>query len=293
MNIVILGAGRIGAAVGATLSSKNQVELWDADTTKVPQQKPFTQIIPTADLLFLCIPSWTLRAELEKIKPLVRPTTPLIIFAKGLEENTNKTPDEICAEILPPQPIALFAGPMMAEELQKNLGGLGLIATADKSVFTLLEELFAGSQIDVVYSTDVHGAALAGILKNIYAMSLGIADSLEWGSNRKGFLFTTAIQEMEKIVAQLGGQAETVLGLAGLGDLICTGFSPYSRNRATGEELLKAGGCTTKSECCVSLLPMTKLIGDLKNFPLLETIRLAFLTPVDIRQSFEKLLPTR
>jgi glycerol-3-phosphate dehydrogenase (NAD(P)+) len=111
----------------------------------------------------------------------------------------------------------------------------------------------------------MRGVALAGIIKNIYAIGLGIAGGLMWGDNQKGWLTGVAIREMANIIKLLGGEKETAYSVAGLGDLIATGYSPYSRNREVGNELVKTGTCCLESEGSRSLPIIASLLGQEKN----------------------------
>jgi glycerol-3-phosphate dehydrogenase (NAD(P)+) len=97
--------------------------------------------------------------------------------------------------------------------------------------------MIQNNHLKVETTTDVIGLELCATLKNVYAIALGVCDGLGYGTNTKAFLATLALKEMAAIAKALGGRGETVFGLAGLGDLITTGFSSHSRNRTLGEKL--------------------------------------------------------
>lgn len=275
MHVVIIGAGRIGQAFKHLCEARAEsVSLFDADTSKVPDQKPLSETIPAADVIFLCIQSFAIRDVLAEIKPLLKPEALIVSLAKGIERESFKTLDIVIPECLAPQqPWGLIIGPMLAEEILQNQGSAGVFAGSNPSECATLSSLIDPHNLSLECSDDVHGVALAGVLKNIYALSLGIADGIGWGANRKGWLITRAIREMRDIIEILGGDPNTADGPAGLGDLIATGSSPHSRNRATGEQIVKTGEMNPLSEGYISLSSLKKLLGDqTNNFPILSTL---------------------
>lgn len=272
--VVIMGAGEIGRALAGVLNEKRiAAELWDKDEKKVSHQKPLSGIIPTADFIFLCIPSWVFREGMESISGYLRKETILISLTKGIEASSLKTVPEMIEELAPGNSYAVLGGPMLAEELVRGRGGRGVIGSKSRLVFENVKSLFSGTDLMMEWSTDVRGVALAGIVKNIYAVALGIVSCFGWGDNLRGWFLSQAFQEMLEIVSILGGKPVTALGPAGLGDLVATGFSPYSRNRRAGDELVRTGKCLVKSEGLLSLPSLLTLLGKKKDkFPLLKVL---------------------
>ena len=262
-NVVMLGAGRIGSAIGSQLSQKGaMIEMWDKDTSLVPNQKPLEEIIPNADFLFLCTPSRAFRPAIKGIEGLIKKETIVISLAKSIEAESRKTMDELLEEILPNgQPFVILAGPLMAEELS-GPGGVAVIAAKEKSTTSRVEELFKDSGIRTELSSDVHGAALCGVLKNIYAIGLGSVDGIGWGDNLKGWFAGRAICEMLTLIEVLGGKRETFCGTAGLGDFITTGFSKSSGHRGFGETLATGATCEMNKEGCLALPSILSLLGE-------------------------------
>lgn len=262
MHVVIIGAGRIGKAIGGVAAAEgHEVSYWDAVLGVVPDQQPLAEIVPSAELLILCNPSWTVRESLLSFRDFLKPAAILLSFAKGIERETRKTVDEIFSELVPVHACGMVGGPMMAEEITKGQGGVAVIGIVQANAFQRVSEAFARSMIRFERASDVHGVALAGVLKNVYALGLGIADALEWGVNRKGWYVSQAVKEMCAIMQRLGGSPETVIGPAGIGDFIATGFSPHSRNRHVGEEVVRTGKCCIKSEATVSMGSLIELLG--------------------------------
>jgi glycerol-3-phosphate dehydrogenase (NAD(P)+) len=272
MAVVIIGAGEIGRAIGKILHKKKiKPVFWDKDPSKVPNQKPLAEIIPGADFLFLAVPSWGIREAIINILPYLKKKTIVISLAKGIEAKTRKTTDELLKTVLPAnQKFALLSGPMIAEELTKGRAGAAVIAAEQKAACKKIAGLFKKTNLGIEYSNDLRGVALAGALKNIYAVLFGMADGLRWGDNQKGRLASTAVGEMAEIIKTLAGKKETAYGTAGLADLIATGYSPYSRNRQAGEKLVKTDKRCLKSEGFSSLAPLINLLRKRKEqFPLL------------------------
>jgi len=268
--ILVIGAGRIGQAIGGVLADHgNTVHYWDKVDGVVPDQKDLQELVPRSDIIFLGIPSWTMREALTAVVPFMKPSTFVFTPAKGIETESLKTVYEVLDEFLTPRfPFALMYGPLMAEEIKQGIGGVGLIAAREIKTYHILHQLFLETNIRLEYTSDMAGAALLGPLKNVYALGLGIADALELGGNVKGWLLTQAIREMALIVQSQGGRAETVYGSGGVGDLVLTGYSPHSRNRAVGEKLIKEGKYEGKSEGIVSVLAIGRLVQEkFENLP--------------------------
>ena len=272
-NILIMGAGKIGSALEFLFNQAGRsVDKWDKDPKKVPGQKDLAQMSPAADFVFLCLPTKYVRDALQSLAPYIKKETILIPLAKGLEQKTALTLPEIINQALPKQPVGLLAGPMLAEELRDGHGGAAVIASVNAAWRERIAALFVGSDLRLFLSNDLRGVALASALKNIYAMAFGIAAGLEWGDNRRGWLLSACLWEMFDILPRLGGRPETALSLAGLGDLIATGSSPYSSNREFGRQLL-AGHCDARKEGCLAFPSLKSLLADdLKSYPVLTAL---------------------
>lgn len=294
MNVIIIGAGRIGSAIKYVCekNSTHHIELCDTDATKAPQQKPLTETIPTADVIFLCTQSFAVRALLAQLSPLL-PAHALVISAtKGIERNTLKTMDVVLSEGLPAYTAwGILIGPTLAEEIVAGQGSAAVIASNQPDRCVLLRELIDPCDMSIECSHDVHGVALAGVLKNVYAFGCGIADGIGWGMNRKGWLIARALEEMHTALGVLGGDAATALGVAGLGDLVATGCSPHSRNRTSGEQLAQTGEFNPLAEGYISIVALQKMLGDrARELPLLCAIAHVIEDWRSARTTFESLV---
>lgn len=275
--IVIVGAGSIGKAIEHLLLARNiQPHLWDKDPAKVESQSELSTIIPEAKAIFVCVPSWCLREAINKVKPYVRQATIIIGLSKGLEEKTLLRIDQLVAELLPDNPFVLLSGPMLAREIRedKRSYASATAASTNQTALRYVEQLFVDTRLSLDTSTDLKSVALAGVLKNVYTIVLGIADALSCGNNTKGWLVYLIVREMQLLAKRLDCDSEVMLGVAGLADLIATGFSPSSNNHRVGRELALHGQTDLKSEGFISLPSLIKLInGDTESLPLLHLLK--------------------
>lgn len=276
--IVIIGQGPAGKAVHHLLKNTKHsvsIECWDIDIKVCPSRKPLDIIIPKADILFLCIPSWAIRAAAQDLGHLMKSHTRIVSVSKGLDRACEKTIGELLKEVFPKNKnIALLSGPMLATELLEGKLGAAVIASPSKIVQEDLKAVFKGTKLRVTTSSDMQGVSLCGILKNVYSIGLGIAQALHPGDNFRGVFAQETVDEMARIVKKLGGKKETVYSYAGIGDLIATGFSKHSKNHTYGRILVETGKRPDfDSEGSISVGPLAKKLGVAqKEFPIFKTI---------------------
>jgi len=289
ISVAIIGAGDMGQAIAHIVDPTiTLVDLWDVTPGLVPNQKPLKQVVSRAKVVFFCVPSWALHAVTSSCIPSLSRKTLAVSITKGMEEKTGKSMDEFWPSVLPAgQNFALLLGPMLAKEMRENLGAIGMVAAARRSSFDLLRRILTPA-IRLEYSRDVRGAAFASVMKNIYSISLGIADGLDWGGNKKGWLAAQAIREMAEVLKSIKAKKEILFSPAGVPDLLATGFSPFSRNRSAGHEMIVSGACARKSEGLVSVKPFIAMLGDAKaNYPLLCLIESALVDCTQASALFE------
>lgn len=264
--IAIIGAGNLGSALGAILAGRPvDIRTWDRDPSKIAPGLTAAAALDGASHAFFCMPSWALRGALKEFAPLLGKETVVVGMSKGMESEGKKLIDELLSEVLPAgQPWAILSGPMLAKELSAGKAGAAVAASPDAAVCASLAALFAGTRILVEESADTRGVALCGVLKNVYAVGLGIGAALGWADNMRGWYASMAVRECVIVLTALGGEGATILGPAGIGDLVATGFSPSSRNRTYGEEIVRHGSCPLVSEGCTSLPYLLDRIGDLR-----------------------------
>jgi glycerol-3-phosphate dehydrogenase (NAD(P)+) len=289
--VVIVGAGELGKAIGGLVGKKGiAVDFWDANPATVPGQKPLAEIVPLAGYVFFCVPSWAMREAVVGAVPYLPPQAVVFSFAKGIEKFSFQTMAEIVPALLPPtQPFVVVGGPMLAEEISVGKGAIGVFASRNAAALQGARDLFASDDFYVETTDDVEGVALAGVLKNIYAVALGIADGLELSGNQKGWLTSRAICEMRAIATALGVDPDTILGTAGVGDFVATGYSVHSRNRETGIEIVATGKCNIRGEGLNTLPFLIERLGEKKAaaFPLLMLVNTIGIKCSPARAAFE------
>lgn len=256
--IGVIGAGSWGTALAMQLA-RNGVEtlLCGRDPKQVSQMAvqrcntrylpnvPFpTGLTPTSDLsrtiaesddLLLAVPSHAFRATLRQIAPQLKPCTRIAWATKGLEPGTHLLLHEIISEELGSlQGCAVISGPNFAMEVARGLPTAVTVASESEETAAYFASCLHGGSFRAYTGTDVIGVELGGACKNVLAIAAGIADGLGFGANTRAALITRGLAEMMRLGVQLGGQAETFMGLAGLGDLVLTCTDDQSRNRRVG-----------------------------------------------------------
>ena len=194
-----------------------------------------------SDLVCFAVPSHTLAANATAVAEYLRADATILSATKGIERDSGRRMSEILEELLPGHPLAVMSGPNLSREVVDGLPGSTVIATRDASI-DALRSAFHSRALRVYTSEDVAGVEFGGALKNVIAIAGGMADGFRFGDNAKAALLTRGLAEIKRLGVAGGGQTVTFLGLAGIGDLLATAYSPLSRNRRLGEMI--AGGAT-------------------------------------------------
>ena len=191
------------------------------------------------DLLVVAVPSSTLRANLRAIRPHLNPDTLVLSAVKGLERDTGQRMSEIVREELPEarSPLCVLSGPNLSREIAQGLPAATIIACEDAATAENVRDAFMSPSLRVYTNNDVAGVELAGALKNVIAIGAGMCDGFGYGDNAKAGFITRGLAEIARLGIAAGAQPLTFLGLAGVGDLIATCYSPLSRNHRLGVEL--------------------------------------------------------
>lgn len=254
-NIVFLGAGSIGTALGNSLAVRNdlKVSLLSVETDVVESisnthfnQKYFPNIhlspalnatadpivLQDADVVFIAIPSVAVVKYMLEIKPMLPQNAILINLAKGFGCN-----DQIISQCLSEHltnPVCALKGPSFAREIINNSPTSFTLASTEEEFSRNLESIFEQTNIFVDTSTDLLGVEIISILKNIYAILIGIVDAHFNSPNLRFMMFTRAFSEMRKILLHFGGQEDTLFHYCGIGDFGLTALNDLSRNRTLG-----------------------------------------------------------
>ncbi|MFA5411219.1 MAG: NAD(P)H-dependent glycerol-3-phosphate dehydrogenase [Candidatus Omnitrophota bacterium] len=263
LNIAILGDGGWGTTLAILLQRKGfSVSLWGAFPGYIAQLKKKRlnpKFLPgikiprgveiTADLrgalsgkqlIVLAAPSQYMRSVLGKIKQLDYPAGALYLsVAKGIENGSLKRMSEVIHEELGVAKIAVLSGPTIAHEVARLIPTTAVVASRDIRLRKHLQDIFATERFRIYTNDDVVGVELGGSLKNIIAIACGIADGLGFGTNAKAALLSRGLAEISRLGKSMGAKPGTFSGLSGLGDLVTTCISPYSRNRFVGEQIVK------------------------------------------------------
>ena len=192
-----------------------------------------------ADLICFVVPAQTMAENAAAVAAHVPPSTPLLSGSKGIETESGRRMTEVLAEALPGRPLAALSGPNLSREVAPGSPGATVIASADPSL-EAIRGAFHGASFRAYTSGDVVGVEFGGALKNIIAIAAGMADAFGYGDNAKAALIARGLAEITRLGAAAGADPLTFQGLAGVGDLIATSYSPLSRNRRLGE--LVGGG---------------------------------------------------
>ncbi|MDB5408725.1 MAG: hypothetical protein JWL84_3637 [Rhodospirillales bacterium] len=193
--------------------------------------------VAACDALLLVVPAQHLRAVATALAPALRPATPVVVCAKGIEEKTGALMSEVARDCLPAAALAILSGPTFAAEVARGLPTAVTLATEDPTVGQRLISALGTRSFRPYLSDDVVGAEIGGAVKNVLAIACGIIDGERLGDNARAALITRGLAEMVRLARAKGGRAETLMGLSGLGDLTLTCTGLQSRNHSLGVAL--------------------------------------------------------
>ncbi|MBM3543025.1 MAG: NAD(P)-dependent glycerol-3-phosphate dehydrogenase [Alphaproteobacteria bacterium] len=193
--------------------------------------------VAARDLLLLATPAQLIRAVTSELAPYIKDGQPVVICAKGIEQETGKLLSQVVTETLPKADIAVLSGPSFAAEIARGLPAAVTLATARETQGSALSYALSHSPFRCYWSDDVVGAEIGGAVKNVYAIAAGIVAGKKFGESAHAALVTRGFAEMARFGTALGARFETLAGLSGLGDLVLTCGSPQSRNMSLGIEL--------------------------------------------------------
>lgn len=261
-HVAVMGAGSWGTAFSLVLADAgNEVRLWgrradlcDTLTTthENPDYLPGVRLPETvsassepadalegADVVVLAVPSQQLRDNLGKWSHLLQSDTVLLSLMKGVEHGTAKRMSEVVAELTGagPERVGVVSGPNLAKEIAARQPAASVVACADVEVANRMQQLCHTETFRPYTNTDVVGCELGGAMKNVIALAVGMASGLGFGDNTTASVITRGLAETGRLAQAAGADPMTLVGLAGLGDLVATCSSPLSRNRTFGEML--------------------------------------------------------
>lgn len=186
------------------------------------------------DLVLAVAPAQHLRGALAAFAPHARAGLPILLCAKGVEQGSLKLMTQVLAETIPQATPAVLSGPSFAHDVARGLPTAVTLACPDEALARELAEAIATPTFRPYFVTDMIGAEAGGAVKNVLAIACGIVEGRGLGRSAHAALITRGFSELTRLAVALGGEAETVAGLCGLGDLVLTCSSPQSRNMSVG-----------------------------------------------------------
>jgi glycerol-3-phosphate dehydrogenase (NAD(P)+) len=263
LDISVLGDGGWGTTLAILLYRRGfRVTLWGAFAdyvsymrrkrvnskflpgVKIPTGIEITPDLESAsggkDLIIFAIPSQHMRKVLRKVKRCDYPREAVYLsVTKGIEIGTQKRMSEVIHDVLGNIKLAVLSGPTIAHEVVRGIPTTAVVASSDERIRKYLQGIFMSDRLRIYTNADVIGVELGGSLKNIIAIACGASDGLGFGTNTKAAILSRGLAEISRLGYAMGANVSTFSGITGLGDLVTTCISPYSRNRFIGEQIGK------------------------------------------------------
>jgi glycerol-3-phosphate dehydrogenase (NAD(P)+) len=262
--VTVFGAGAWGSTMAQVLhDAGNEVLLWgrshdvvdEINTLHTNHKYLEKHVLPVdlkatsdladafewASIYILAIPAQQLRNTLGEWKPLYRDGAVVVSTLKGIEISTQMRMTEVIEEVWGAKQVAVITGPNLADELVLRQPAGAVAAASTQELADRVRDLFRTPYYRTYTSTDVMGCELAGAIKSVIALSVGISIGMGFGENTQAMLITRGLNEVARLCAAHGAEPLTAAGLAGMGDLVASCGSPLSRNRTFGEVLGRTG----------------------------------------------------
>lgn len=263
--IAVIGTGTWGCAAATVLartSPQKKILLWGRNTEKCTQMQqqrlhPLmdtltlpgniiisdnAELLSACTLVFWAVPTQHTRAIAQQLRTALDPNTAIVSLSKGLEQDTLLSITHILQSVLDTDTshgshnYGVLSGPSHAEEVTKGLPA-GLVMAGNEDICTHVVDAMHQNNFRIYTCQDVVGVEMGGALKNVVAIAAGICDGMKLGDNIKATLVTRGLAEMRRLGRALGAEDSSFAGLAGIGDLLTTCYSPFGRNRSLGERI--------------------------------------------------------
>ncbi|PCJ29913.1 MAG: glycerol-3-phosphate dehydrogenase [Gammaproteobacteria bacterium] len=319
---LVIGAGAWGTALAIAIARNgNEVLLWGRNEAHLIEMQrahsnerylsglsfpdsltvvaDFEQAVSRAKHILVSVPSVAFSDMLKQIKPFIVDGTAVSWATKGLTPETGRFLDETAADILgESHALAVISGPSFAVEVAKGLPTAMTVASADNAFNQSLAAAMHSATLRIYTSSDVLGVQIGGTVKNVLAISAGIADGLGFGANARAALITRGMAEILRFAASLGAETETMFGLSGIGDLILTCTDNQSRNRQLGlaigrgltvnQAVAEVGKTVEGMHAAREVLLRARQLG--VDMPIVEQVYKILFEEVDPRESVQTLL---
>lgn len=263
--IAVMGAGSWGTTFAKVLSDNpgNEVMLWArredvaeeintdnrngdylpgvALPKSLKASANVTEVLAGATQVYISVPSQSLRANLEEWGTFLPKSAIIVSLMKGVEKDTGLRMSEVIQAVagIDPQMICVISGPNLSLEIAAEEPTAAVASSVSEETRTAVAEASSNEYFTTFTNDDVIGTEFGGILKNLIAVAIGIVNGVGYGQNTKASIMTRGLAELTRFAVAYGAEEKTMVGLAGLGDLIATSESSLSRNHKAGEMLGK------------------------------------------------------
>lgn len=263
--VAVLGAGNMGTALAQQIAGNGHlVRAWSIETDVLEEIRDhhrntryldgialsdnihasfdLAEAAVDAALIVVSVPSQIVHNIAQDLAACFQSGQVVLNVAKGMYDGRRMS--QVLVDALGDSAATTtgsMGGPAIAIEMAKDIPTAVIISVPDETACRRVQHLLQNDSLKVEATTDVVGLELCATMKNVYAIGLGMCDGLGYGTNTKAFLTNIALGEMSAICTAFGGRAETASGLAGMGDLLTTGFSRHSRNRTLGDRMASGG----------------------------------------------------
>lgn len=257
IHVAVIGGGSFGTAISNIVASNgHNAFLWMRDKARAvlcqkQRENPeylkgyslhkgliissdLGACVEGADVIVIAVPSKSFRDVTRQIAPYIAKNTVVLSTTKGIEQKGFTLMSEVLEQELKDVRIGVLSGPNFAKEIVLNQFTGSVVASSDEGVNELVQKVFSSPTFRIYSNSDPRGVELAGALKNIYAIITGLAAAMGTGANTQAMLLTRSLAEMQRFALLEGADPMTLLGLAGIGDLILTCTSDQSRNYRLG-----------------------------------------------------------
>ena len=319
--VAIIGDGQMGLVLADALVTRGvHVRVWGpfseevtnlAKTRKSPRLSGFQlpdavevctsseEALTGVDVAINAIPTQFIRKVWGSLCEHVPKGTPVVSVAKGIEIDTLARPTQVIQEIVGIRSeVCVLSGPTIATELAIHQPAAMVASSNDASVASLVQDVFNVPWLRIYTHEDPIGVELAGATKNVIAIAAGMCDGIELGDNAKSAMLSRGLAEISRLGVAMGASVETFFGIAGVGDLATTCFSPHGRNRTCGERLGRGEDLDTIQKTMVSVVegvPTTKAVRELAakynvEMPISEAIYQVLFERLPMRSAIESLM---
>lgn len=259
----------MGHAMETLLAAGADTHVWEITPEGHALPPDIAAWAARADFLLACVPTVAHAAVLSPLDAVLHPAAAILSIAKGLDDEARTAADILAAYCGGRRSWGVLGGPMIADEIIAHRPAYADLGTEHPAVFARGRALFEGTGLALSHARDAHAVSWCGVLKNVYAPLVGVADERRWGDNARGHLVMAAIGEMQGLLALLSGSDASAYGDAGLADFVTTVTSASSHHHALGRRVARGDVSAMRCEGTHSLAVLRgRRTLDTARFPL-------------------------